>query len=76
MGACVLSCSVMSNSLQPLGLQPTRLLCPWDFSGKNIGVGCHFLLLGIFLTQALNLGLLHWQADTLLLSTREAPSLG
>ena len=37
--ACVLSCLVMSNSLQPLGLQPTRLLCPWDFSGKNIGVG-------------------------------------
>ena len=24
--------------------QPTRLLCPWDSSGKNIGVGCHFLL--------------------------------
>ena len=24
--------------------QPTRLLCPWDFPGKNTGVGCHFLL--------------------------------
>ena len=35
------------------------LLCPWDFPGKNTGVGCHFLLQGIFLTQGLNLGLLH-----------------
>ena len=32
------------------GLEPARLLCPWDFSGKNTGVGCHFLLQGIFLT--------------------------
>ena len=30
--------------LQPHGLQPARLLCPWDFPGKNTGVGCHFLL--------------------------------
>ena len=36
--------------LKPHGLQPTRLLCPWDFPGKNTGVGCHFLLQGIFLT--------------------------
>ena len=28
----VLSCSVMSDSLRPHGLQPTRLLCPWKFS--------------------------------------------
>ena len=35
-------------------LQPTRLLCPWDFSGKNTGGGCHFLLQGIFLTQGSN----------------------
>jgi len=34
----------MPNSLQPHGLQPTRFLCPWDFPGKNAGVGCHFLL--------------------------------
>ena len=38
--------------------------CPWDFPGKNTGVGCHFLLQGIFPTQGLNLCLLHWQADT------------
>ena len=33
---------------------PTRLLCPWDFPGKNTGVGCHFLLQGIFPTQGSN----------------------
>ena len=31
-----------------------RLLCPWDFSGKNTGVGCCILLQGIFLTQGSN----------------------
>ena len=36
-----------------------RLLCPWDSPGKNIGVGCQFLLQGILLTQRLNLGLSH-----------------
>ena len=35
--------------------------CSWDFPGRNTGVGCHFLLQGIFLTQGLNLRLLHWQ---------------
>ena len=30
-----------------------------EFSGQNTGVGCYFLLQGIFLTQGLNLGLLH-----------------
>ena len=49
----------MSNSLQPHGLWPTRLLHPWNFSGKRIGVGCHFLLQGIFLTQGSNSGLPH-----------------
>ena len=33
--------SVMSDSLRPRGLQPARLLCPWDSPGKNTGVGCH-----------------------------------
>ena len=36
------------------GLYPASLLCPWDFPGKNIGVGCHALLQGVFLTQGLN----------------------
>ena len=34
----------VSDSLQPHGLEPTRLPRPWDFQGKNTGVGCHFLL--------------------------------
>ena len=47
------------NSLTPHGLQPARLLCPWNSPGKNTEAGSHFLLQGIFLTQELNLGLLH-----------------
>ena len=39
--------------------KPASLLHPWDFPGKDSGVGCHFLLQGIFLTQGLNPGLLH-----------------
>ena len=50
--------SVMSDSLRPRGLQPARLLCPHDSPGKNTGVGCHFLLQGIFLTQGSNTHLL------------------
>ena len=38
------ACPVMSDSLQPHGLGPARLLCPCDFPGKSTGVGCHFLL--------------------------------
>jgi len=49
--------SVVSDSLQPRG--PTGFLCPRDFPGKNTGEGCQALLQGIFLTQGLNLGLLH-----------------
>ena len=45
-------------TLGPHELWPTRLLHPWDFPGKNPGVGCHFLLQEIS-TQGLNLGLPH-----------------
>ena len=61
-------CLVVSDSLQPHGLWPTRLLCPWNFPGKNTRVGCHFLLQGIFPIQGSNprvLSLLHWQVDSL-----------
>ena len=61
----------MSNSLRSQGLQPTRLLHPWDFPGKNTGMGCHFLLQGIFLTQGLNLGLLHCRQTLYCLSHQE-----
>ena len=45
--------SAMSD-LRPQGLQPTRLLCPWDFPGKNTIMGCHFLFQEIFPTQGLS----------------------
>ena len=41
-------------TLRPNGLQPTRILCPWDSPGKNTGVHCHFLLQGIFPTWGSN----------------------
>ena len=53
------SISVISYSLRPRGLWPTMLLCPWDSSGKDTGVGCCFLLQEILPTQGLNLGLFH-----------------
>ena len=71
---CVHACSVMSDSLQPHGLQPAKILCPWDFPGKNTGVRCHFLLQEILPTQGLNpclLQLLHWQWDSSPLSHLE-----
>ena len=64
---CVCVCevtSVVSNFVRPHGLQPARLLCPWDSPGKNTGVDCSALFQGIFPTQGLNLcllSLLHWQ---------------
>ena len=61
------------NLLRPHELEPTRLLCPWDFPVKNTRVGSHFLFQGIFPTQGLNLRLLHWQADSLPLSHQASP---
>ena len=51
--------------LQPRELQPMRLLCPWDFLGKNFGVGCNFLFQGVIPTQGSNPCFLYWQADFL-----------
>ena len=64
----MISGSVMSSSLQPHVLWPTRLLCSWTT--------CHFLLQGIFLTQGSNmclLYLLHWEADSLPLNLPGKP---
>ena len=63
--ACLLSHSVVSDCLRLHGLQPTKLLCPWNFPGKNPGMGYH--VQGIFLTQGSNLCLLyqlHWLVDS------------
>ena len=69
----LLSHLVVSSSLRSQELSPARLLCPWDFPGKNTGVGCNFLLQGIFPTQGSNLCLLHWQAGSLPLSHQRSP---
>ena len=62
--------------LQPHEPWPARLLCSWDFPGKNTGVGCHFLLQEIFLTPGIKLMSPAWQADSLPLShLRRIPSL-
>ena len=56
----------MSDSLRPHGLQPPRLLRPWDFPGKSTGVGCHFLLQGrtFFEAETPILWPLMWRADS------------
>ena len=65
---CVHACAQLINRVllcDPMGFSPLDS-CAWDSPGKSTGVGCHFLLQGIFLTQGLNLlllCLLHWQAD-------------
>ena len=69
--------SVMSDSLQLQELWPTRLLWPWNFLGKNTGVGCHVLLQRIFLTQGSNPSLqhlLHCRCILYLLSHQGSPS--
>ena len=75
-GCCCLFAKSCPTLLQPQGLQPTRFLCPWDFSGKNTEVGCHFLLQGTFQTQGWNLCLLHGQADSLPSEPPGKPKLG
>ena len=56
--SCV-SHSLVSDSLRTHGLQPTRLLCPWNSPGKNTKVECHSLLQRIFPPQGSTPGLLH-----------------
>ena len=49
-----------------------QALCPWDSPGKNTGVGCHFLLKGVFPIQGSNPSPLHWQEDSWPLSPQNA----
>ena len=64
------SCLTLCNPVDWVG--PARLLCPWDFSGKNTEAGCHFLLQGIYLTQGSNLGLPNCRQILYHLATWEA----
>ena len=65
--------SVVSDSVCPHRWQPTRLPRPWDSPGKNTGVGFHFLLQGIFLTQSSNPVLLHCRQILYCLSHQGSP---
>ena len=56
---------VLSNSLQPHGWWPTKLICPWNSPGKNTGVGYPFLLQKIFPTQGWEPGSPALQVDSL-----------
>ena len=56
----------------PMDYSPSKLLSPWNFLGRNIGVGCHSLVQGFFPTQGPNLGLLHCRQILYHLSLREA----
>ena len=69
---CCLVTKSCPTLLQTHGLKLARCFCPWDFPGKNTGVGCHFLLQGIFLTQESNLHLLNCRWILSHWGTREA----
>ena len=70
-----LSCSAVSDSLRPHGLQPARLLSPWNSPGKDTTVGCHGLLQGIFPNQGLNPDLPHYRQILYQLSQPANPVL-
>ena len=60
MNCSCLTANLCLTLLRPNELQPASLLGPWDFPGKDTGVGCHFLLQEIFPTQGPSLCLMHW----------------
>ena len=75
----------MSSAVYACVLSHVRLCNPMDWvcqsslsmefsTGKSTGVGCHFLLQGIFSTQGSNSYLLHWQADSLLMDRYGSPN--
>ena len=74
-GLAMISHPGVSDCLQAHGLQPARLLCPWDSPGKNTRVGCHALLQGIFPTQGASSGLLHCRQILYCLSHQGSPRI-
>ena len=63
----------MLDSLQSYGLEPTRLLHPWDSLSKNTAVGYHALLQGIFPIQGLNPGFLYCRQVLYFMSHQRTP---
>ena len=72
---CTLSRSVVSDSLWPHGLLPTRLFWSWDFPGKNTGMGHHSLLQRIFAIQESNPSPLHCRWIFYYLSHQGSPNV-
>ena len=75
----ILSCSVTQSCPTLRGPMDCSLTgsCQWNFPGRNTGVGCHFLLQGVFPTQGSNprlQHLLHWQVDYLTLCHLGSPN--
>ena len=69
---CVLVTQLWPTHCDSMDCGPSRLLCPWDFPGKNTKVGCHFLLQRISLTQGSNSDLLHCRQILYHLSHQES----
>ena len=67
------ACSHVRLSVTPWTV--ATLLYPWNSPGKNIGVGCHFLLQGIFPTQGLNLSLPNCRQILYHLSHQGSPNI-
>ena len=62
-------CPTLCN---PMDCSPPGF-CPWNSPDKSTGLGCHFLLQGIFLIQGSNPNLLYWQTDSLQSESPEKP---
>ena len=69
----LLQSNVLVTLCDPLECNPPGSLCPWDFSGKNTGVGGHFILQGIFPTQGSNPDRLHFRQILYCLSHQGRP---
>ena len=64
--------------LRPHGLRPSRLLCPWNFPGKNTGVGCHSFSRGSSCPRVQTPSLLHlllWQVNSLPTTCSKLPEV-
>ena len=75
MCVCVPSHSVVSTLCDHMDCSPPGSSVHWDSPGKNIGVGCHALLQGIFSTQELNPGFSHCRQILYHLSHQGSPIL-
>ena len=74
-GCCCLVAKSCLTLRELMDCSPPDSWVHGDSPGKNIGVGCHFLFQGIFLTQGSNLCLLHWQVDSSLMSLQGSPKI-